>query len=120
MKEFHSYEGWVDYVLDEEREFSYRSIYDAYLLVQNPRSFGVFFTIESRAAADGGQEYVLVDPQGEYALILAGNPGREAFIEYLISRFSPQERDMASWHQLRHQWHGDDLDSWEPIDEPAA
>lgn len=116
MREFYSYEQWVAYVLDEDAELAYRAIYDAYLLVQNPRSFGLFFLIQRRACLDGKREYVLERTQGDYKLILVGEQGREAFVEYLLERFSPHERDMAQWHQRRDQWYGDDLDSWEAAD----
>ncbi|CAG0998594.1 hypothetical protein ANAEL_02781 [Anaerolineales bacterium] len=112
MKEYSNFNEWVQQVLNEEDEFSYRYIYDAYRLAENPHRDGLYYTLVTRTNTEGRLEYVIQDRQSDYALILETEEGRISFTEYLLNRFCPQTRNMEMWHNQRHQWYVDDLNNW--------
>jgi hypothetical protein len=112
MQEYHEFEAWVDQVLDDEDEFGYRYIYDAYEMAQDPQGRGSYCKMETRTNAEGVTEYLLFTWRKECALVLLGDAGRNAFIDYLITRFAPETRNLDAWHNQRSQWHGEDIDGW--------
>ena len=67
MDEYTSYQDWSERVLDENDEFSYRYIYDAYLLAKSARpDCGMYFQLSEDASGmrmeDNHREYVLLLP----------------------------------------------------------
>ncbi|MEM8531534.1 MAG: hypothetical protein AAGF95_11860 [Chloroflexota bacterium] len=114
MKEFYNYNEWVKQVQYDNDEFSYRYIFDAYLLAQKPYSTeGMYYTCETRTRVDGTVEYVIIDRHNDCALVVKGDQGMVKLVEYLIRRFCPQTRDMEAWHKQQHEWARENLTSYE-------
>jgi hypothetical protein len=112
MQEYHEFEAWVKQVMDDEADFGYRSIYDAYSIARNPQGYGSYCHIVTRTNAEGATEYLLSTWRDEYALVLKGEQGRSDFMEYLTNRFAPEARNIDTWHDQRSQWHGEVIDGW--------
>lgn len=102
---------WLTAVYDENLEFTYRYIYDAYLVVKTLQD-GLYFHLEK--TTDGGQTgYVLQDWFDNLEpLVLPSEEARQDFIEVMLGRYCPKDRDMSAWHSRRHEARGEDLRNW--------
>jgi len=110
---------WLTAIYYENLEFTYRYIYDAYLVVKTLQD-GLYFQLEK--TTDGDQTgYVLKDRFADLEpLVLPSEEARQDFIEVMLTRYCPQDRDMSAWHSRRHEARGEDLRNWVDPSEPEA
>jgi hypothetical protein len=102
------FEAWVAKIVDDEDNYAYRFIYDAYATVSNNNSSYYYQLVPEET-----RHQLMLKGSKEIHLTFESDADKRAFTDYLFQRFCRDDyQTMADWHAERMQWHAEDIEAW--------